>query len=184
MIVLACHSLFLIYYLFLKAICARQCQDGTTIHDPEGDSYADHCDESENLLETAPEELESVLDSSSKEQGLKTCDNETQNPPLPLVPYKDMAERKQRIIRAEWIRASAMKIVHFVPGDLTLFMEELHQNKKFCSTFGLSSDNKDITCNPKIKALVKEYQSSVDKETKREVRRRASNQKSKVCIGN
>ena len=34
--------------------------------------HADHCDESENLWETAPEELESVLDSSSKEQGLKT----------------------------------------------------------------------------------------------------------------
>ena len=138
-------------------------------------------------METAAEELVSVLNSCSKEQGLKTCDNGTQNPPLPLVPYKDMAERKQRLIRAditELIRDSAMKMVHFVPGDLTLFMEELLQNKKFCSTFGLSSGNKDITCNPTIQALVKEYQSSVDKEKKQEVRRRASNQKSKVCIGN
>ena len=77
-----------------------------------------------------------------------------------------------------------MKMVHFVPGDLTLFMEELLLNKKFCSTFELSSDNKDITCNPTIQALVKEYQSSVDKEKKPEVRRRTSNQKSRVCIGN
>ena len=49
-----------------------------------------------------------------------------------------------------------MKMVHFVSADLTLFMEELLQNKKFCSTFGLSSDTKDITCNPTIMALVKE----------------------------
>ena len=181
------HSLFIFFIYFLKEICARQCQDDTTKHNPERESYADHCDESESLLETAAEELVSVLNSCSKEQGLKTCDNGTQNPPLPLVPYKDMAERKQRLIRAditELIRDSAMKMVHFVPGDLTLFMEELLQNKKFCSTFGLSSGNKDITCNPTIQALVKEYQSSVDKEKKQEVRRRASNQKSKVCIGN
>ena len=98
-----------------------------------------------------------------------------------------MAERKQRLIRADitqLIRDSAMKMVHFVPGDLTLFIEELLKNKKLCSTFGLSSDTKDITCNPTILALVKEYQSSVDKEKKQEVRRRASNQKSKVCIRN
>jgi len=77
-----------------------------------------------------------------------------------------------------------MKMVYFVPGDLTLFMEGLLQNKKFCSTFGLSSDNKDVTCNPTIQALVKEYQGSVDKEKNQEVRRRASNHKSRVCIGN
>ena len=138
-------------------------------------------------METAPVQLLGVLDSSSKEHGSSTCDKGTQNPLLPQVPYKHMAERRQRLIRAditELIRASAMKMVHFVPGDLTLFMEELLQNKKFCSTFGLSLDNKDITCNPTIQALVKEYQSSVDKEKKQEVRRRASNQKSKVCIGN
>jgi len=135
-------------------------------------------------LETAPEELVSVLDSSSKKKGLKTCDNGTQNPPLPLVPYKDMAEREQRLIRADitkLISAAAIKMVHFVPGDLTLFREELLQNKKFCSTFGLSSD---ITCNPTIQALVKEYHGSVDKEENQEVRRRASNHKSRVCVGN
>ena len=101
-----------------------------------------------------------VLDSSSEKHGPKTCDKGTKNPSLPQVPYKDMAERKQKLIRADitqLIKDSAMNMVHFVPGDLTLFMEELLQNKKFCSTFGLSSDTKDITCNPTILALVKEY---------------------------
>ena len=64
-----------------------------------------------------------------------------------------------------------MKTVHFVPGDLTVFMKELLDNKKFCSTFGLSSDTKDISNNPTIQALVKDYKSSVDKEKKQEVRR-------------
>ena len=77
-----------------------------------------------------------------------------------------------------------MKTVHFVPGDLTVFMKELLDNKKFCSTFGLSSDTKDISNNPTIQALVKDYKSSVDKEKKQEVRRSSLTQKSKICIGN
>lgn len=98
-----------------------------------------------------------------------------------------MAERKQRLARAdiiELLRGTAMKTVHFVPGDLTVFMKELLDNKKFCSTFGLSSDTKDISNNPTIQALVKDYKSSVDKEKKQEVRRSSLTQKSKICIGN
>ena len=157
------------------------------MHTSDGETLADDYNESESLLETTPVQSVGVLDSSGKEHGPKTCDKGTQNPPLPQVPYKNMAERKQRLTRAgitQLIRDSPMKMVHFVPADLTLFMEELLQNKKFCSTFGLSSDTKDITCNPTIMAVVKEYQSSVDKEKKQEVRKRAANQKSKVCIGN
>ena len=101
-----------------------------------------------------------VFGSPNGERGTKTYDKGTQNPALPQVPYKDMAERKQRLVRAditELVRDAAMKAVHFAPGDLTAFMEELLQNKKFCSTFGLCPDNKDISHNPTILALVKEY---------------------------
>jgi len=172
----------------LEEICKRQSQDDISIHVPEGEAYEhiDDCDESESLLETTPVQLVDVFGSPNRERGTKTCDKGTQNPALPQVPYKDMAERKQRLVRAditELVRDAAMKAVHFSPGDLTAFMEELLQNKKFCSTFGLCPDNKDISHNPTILALVKEYQSSLDKEKKQEVRRRAKNQKSKVCIG-
>lgn len=144
------------------------------------------CDEN-GVLETTPVQLLDVLASSNNEQKSTSCDKGTQIPSLPQVPYKDMAERKQRLARAdiiELLRGTAMKTVHFVPGDLTVFMKELLENKKFCSTFGLSSDTKEISNNPTIQALVKDYKSSVDKEKKQEVRRSSLTQKSKICIGN
>ena len=69
-------------------------------------------------METTRAQLVGVLDSSSEEHGPKTCDRGTKNPPLPQVPYKDMAERKQKLIRADitqLIKDLAMKMVHFVP---------------------------------------------------------------------
>ena len=55
LILLSYHLLFLIhYFIFVKEICARQCQDDITIHTSEGEAYANDCDESESLLETTP----------------------------------------------------------------------------------------------------------------------------------
>ncbi|KAJ7319473.1 hypothetical protein OS493_036116 [Desmophyllum pertusum] len=115
-----------------------------------------------------------------------SCDKGTQKPIVTLVPYKDMSERTKRNARADIVdllKDAAMKTVHFVPEDLTSFVMDLLQNKKFCTTFGLPLDTEDIAENPTIQSLVKEYKSCVDKERKDEIRKRSSNQKSKICIG-
>ena len=63
-----------------------------------------------------------------------------------------------------------MKTVHFVPEDMSEFMNELLQNKNFRSVFGLDVDNQDICNNPTMQSLVKEYRACMDKEQKREAR--------------
>ena len=73
--------------------------------------------------------------------------------------------------------------VQFVPGDLSTLVKDLIQNKKFRSTFGLPLDTADIADNPSVQAPVKEYRSFVDKERKREIRKRSLKQKGKICIG-
>ena len=77
-----------------------------------------------------------------------------------------------------------MKTVHFVPEDMSEFMNELLQNKNFRSVFGLDVDNQDICNNPTMQSLVKEYRACMDKEQKREARRRSLKQTGKICIGN
>lgn len=127
-----------------------------------------------------------ILPSSDQDEVTTSCDVATQKPLVPLVPYKDMSERTQRNVRAEIIdlvKHAAMKTVHFVPGDLTAFVEDLIQSKKFRSTFGLPRDTDDIVNNPTIQALVKEYKSCVDKEKKCEIRKRSLKQKGKIGIG-
>lgn len=57
-------------------------------------------------------------------------------------------------------------------------MDELLQNKNFCSAFGVTQDIYLMQC------LIKEYQACMDKEKKQEVKRRSLKQTSKVCIGN
>ena len=102
-----------------------------------------------------------------------SCDKGTQKPPVRKAPYKDLADRSKRLVRAdiiELLRDEAMKTVHFAPEDLTKFMDELLQNKNFCSTFGLVQD---ISKNPITQCLINEYQACIDKEKKQEVRKRS-----------
>jgi len=70
-----------------------------------------------------------------------------------------------------------MKAVYFAPGDLTVFTEELLQNKKFRSMLGLCSDNEALPepnnsgHGQRVPKLSRQRN-----ETRRE-------KKSKVCIG-
>ena len=152
----------------------------TSCDTPNACSLGDELDESENLLEPAPELMTQILTSSVS----TSCDKGTQKPPVGKAAYKDLSDLSKRLVRADIIdllRDEAMKTVHFVPEDLTKFMDELLKNKNFCSAFGLVQD---ISTNPTMQCLVKEYQACMDKEKKQEVRRRSLKQTSKVCIGN
>ena len=116
-----------------------------------------------------------------------SCDRGTQKPPVLKVPYKELSDRAQRLVRAdviELMRDEVMKTVQFVPEDMSEFMNELLQNKNFRSVFGLDVDNQDICNNPTMQSLVKEYRAWMDKEQKREARRRFLKQTGKIWIGN
>ena len=116
-----------------------------------------------------------------------SCDRGTQKPPVRQVPYKELSDRAQRLVRAdviELMKDEVMKTVHFVPEDMSEFMNELLQNRNFRSVFGLDVDNQDICNNPTMQSLVKEYRACMDKEQKREARRRSLKQTGKICIGN
>lgn len=138
--------------------------------------------ENEYTLEVPPEPARDHLTSTKA----ISCDKATQKPPLRKFPYKDLAERTQRLVRADIItllRDEVMKTVHYVPEDCTKFMNELLQYKNFCSAFGLVVDSQDISKNPTIQSLVKEYHACLDKERKIEVRKTSLKQTGKVCIG-
>lgn len=152
----------------------------TSSDTPNACCVGDEVDESEILLEPTPELMTHTLTSSVS----TLCDKGTQKPPVRKLPYKDLSDRSKRLVRADIIdllRDEAMKTVHFVPEDLTKFMDELLSNKNFCSAFGLVQD---ISQNPTMQCLIKEYQACMDKEKKQEVRRRSLKQTNKVCIGN
>ena len=154
--------------------------DSTSCDTPNACCVGDDLDECENLLEPTPELMTLILTSSVS----TSCDKGTQKPPVRKAPYKELSDRAKRLVRADIIdllRDEAMKAVHFVPEDLTKFMDELLQNKTFCSAFGVTQD---ISKNPTMQSLVKEYQACMDKEKKQEVKRRSLKQTSKVCIGN
>ena len=115
-----------------------------------------------------------------------SCDRGTQKPPVRKIPYKELSDWAQRPVRAhviELMRDEVMKTVHFVPEDMSEFMNELLQNKNFHSVFGLDVDNQDICNNPTMQSLVKEYRACMDKEQKREARR-SFKQTGKICFGN
>jgi len=119
----------------------------------------------EDLLQSEPELMTRILTSSVS----TSCDKGTQKPPVRKAPYKDLSDRSKRLVRADMIdllRDEAMKTVNFVPEDLAKFMDELLQNKNFCLAFGLVQD---ISKNPTMQCLIKEYQACMDKENKQEV---------------
>ena len=116
-----------------------------------------------------------------------SCDRGTQKPPVRKVPYKELSEWAQTLVRADFIglmRDEVMKTVHFVLDNKLQFMNGLLRNKNICSGFGLAADNQDVCNNPTMQSLVKECRACKDKKKKREVRRRSLKQTSKICIGN
>ena len=136
----------------------------TSCDTPNACCVGDELDESEILLEPAPELVTHILTYSVS----TSCDKDIQKPPVRKASYKDLSDRSKRLVRADIIdllRDEAMKIVHFVPEDLTKFMDELLKNKNFCSAFGLVQD---ISKNPTMQSLIKEYQACMDKETRSE----------------
>ena len=61
-----------------------------------------------------------------------SCDRGTQKPPVRKVPYKELSDWAQRLVRADFIglmRDEVMKTVHFVPDNKLQFMNGLLQNK-------------------------------------------------------
>lgn len=118
--------------------------DSTLCDTPSASCVGDELGESENLVEPTPELMTHLMTSSVS----TSCDKGTQKPPVQKTPYKDLSEWSKRLVRAEIIdllRDEAMKTAHFVPEDLTKFMDDLLQNKNFCLTFGLAQD---ISKNP------------------------------------
>ena len=116
---------------------------------------------------------------------IETCNQGTQRPVIPSVPYKDQCKRRQREFRAdviETMKDTALKYVCFEEKDLPVFMKDIIQSKKWSSASGLSN-NLDVCANPTVQALIREYKEAVDKEKKTEARRRIHNLKGKICIG-
>ena len=114
-------------------------------------------------------------------------DKGTQTPVVPTVPIKDQCERKRRKMRAEAIdtfKDTTMKYVCFVNDNVPEFVRDTVNSKKCDSAFGLSGKFGDAALNPTLKALTKEYKDSRSKEKLRETRRRLSNLKGEICIGN
>ena len=76
-----------------------------------------------------------------------SCDRGTQKPPVRKVPYKELPDWAQRLVKGDFIglmRDEVMKTVHFVPDNKLQFMNVLLQNKNICSVFGLDVDNQDV----------------------------------------
>ena len=136
-----------------------------------------------DMLEARVEPTAPILASSVA----TSCDRGTQKPPVRKVPYKELSDWAQRLVRADFIglmRDEVMKTVHFVPDNKLQFMNGLLQNKNICSGFGLATDIQDVCNNPTMQSLVKEDRACKDKEKTRELRRRSLKQTSKICIGN
>ena len=114
------------------------------------------------------------------------CDQGTQRPLLPAVPYKDLAERGQRVLRAEVIdtlKSVALKFVHYVERELKLFISDIINSKKWHSTFGPVAS---LTTTPEdhlLASLVEEYRNCKDKAESLLTRNRAKEQKGKIVIG-
>ena len=109
-----------------------------------GDSFSTSCVadvlHESDILEARAEPTAHIPASSVATSG----DRGTQKPPVRKVPYKELSDRAQRLVRAdviELMRDEVMKTVHFVPQDMSEFINELLQNMNFRSVFGLDVDN-------------------------------------------
>jgi len=74
-----------------------------------------------DMLEARIEPTAHILASSVA----TSCDRGTQKPPLRKVPYKELSDWAQRLVRADFIglmRDEVMKTVHFVPDKKLQFM--------------------------------------------------------------
>ena len=106
--------------------------------------------------------------------------------PLALsVAYKELCERGKRECRSEvfdTMNNAALKL--YWQKDVPHFINETVKSKKWSTTFGLSSKLSDATSNPTIKALIRAYNESGNKEKAAETRKRAAGLKAKTFIGN
>ena len=98
-------------------------------------------------------------------------DRGTQKPMMPMMPYKNQCDRRKREMRAdiiETVKSTAMKYVLNVPGDLSDFLKETVNSKKWHSTFGFFGGFSDesTSLNPTLVSLVNKYQESAVKEKK------------------
>ena len=89
----------------------------------------------------------------------------------PMMPYKNQCDRRKREMRAdiiETVKSTAMKYVLNVPGDLSDFLKETVNSKKWHSTFGFFGGFSDesTSLNPTLVSLVNKYQESAVREKK------------------
>ena len=75
-----------------------------------------------DMLEARVEPTAPILASSVA----TSCDRGTQKPPVRKVPYKELSDWAQRLVRADFIelmRDEVIKTVHFVPDNLVTIYE-------------------------------------------------------------
>ena len=86
----------------------------------------------------------------------------------------------------ETVKGKAMKYVLNVPGDLSDFLKETVNSKKWHSMFGFCGgfNDESTSLNPTLVSLVNEYQESAVKEKKTKKRNRIAKLKGKIAIDN
>ena len=107
--------------------------------DPMGPSVDDFVPADGNTATSIQQEEESHF-------GRTLVDRGTQKPMMPMMPYKNQCERRKREMRAdiiETVKGTAMKYVLNVPGDLSDFLKETINSKKWHSTFGFGGGFSD-----------------------------------------
>lgn len=144
------------------------------------------------ITEATSIDTEDVMDLSCSDdiktyQPTGTCEKGTQRPMAPSVPYKELCDRRKRECRSEVIETmdnAALKFVCYERKDVPAFIMETVKSKKWSATFGLSSELPDVSSNPTMQALIREYKESGNKEKTAETRKRSAGLKAKICIGN
>lgn len=113
-------------------------------------------------------------------------DEGTQRPVVPLVAYKDQTERGKREMRAELIsniKHIALPSMLFEESNMTQFITDVVNSKKWATTFGVDSTNARESCNPIPQSLVKDYMDCISKKKAKEFQEKAAAQKAKILIG-
>ncbi|KAK3753760.1 hypothetical protein QZH41_016439 [Actinostola sp. cb2023] len=111
----------------------------------------------------------------------------TQEPCLPVRPYREAMERTRRTMRAEvidTIQSCALKFVHYESGPpLAEFMGDVVESKAWTLAFG-NPFPEEKTCSDFIHTLAEEYKRCKDIETIKEVKATAKKQQQKLLVGN
>ena len=81
------------------------------------------------------------------------------------------------------IKHMALPSVLFEESNLTQFISDVVNSKKWVTTFGVDLTNARESCNPILQSLVKDYKDCMSKEKAKEVQQKAAAQKAKILIG-